>query len=89
MWFGLPVPHLPAYLGTYELELRPLARRTGEHAVRRRAQRRAADGYYAVGLARLWPAASVVALRMLRRSGKTCDGLRQRTVCSSAFDRGE
>jgi len=51
----------------------------------RRAQRRRRGRLLRGRLARLWPAASVVASRCSRRSGKTCDGLRQRTVCSSAF----
>ena len=65
MWFGLPVPHLPAYLGTYELELRPLLAELTKAPFDLVLNVGAADGYYAAGLARLWPGASVVAFEMI------------------------
>jgi hypothetical protein len=65
MWYGLPVPHLPAYLGTYELELRPLLAELASIPFDLVLNVGAADGYYAVGLARLWPAARVVAFELI------------------------
>jgi len=65
MWFGLPVPHLPAYLGTYELELAPLLAELARVPFDVVLNVGAADGYYAAGLARLWPGARVVAFEML------------------------
>jgi glycosyltransferase involved in cell wall biosynthesis len=65
MWFGLPVPHLPAYLGTYELELEPLLAELARTPFDLVLNVGAADGYYAAGLARLWPGARVVAFEML------------------------
>jgi glycosyltransferase involved in cell wall biosynthesis len=64
MWYGLPVPHLPAYLGTYELELRPLLAELTATRFDVVLNVGAADGYYAAGLARLWPGATVVAFEM-------------------------
>jgi len=64
MWYGLPVPHLPAYLGTYELELRPLLAELAGTPFDLVLNVGAADGYYAAGLAALCPAASVVAFEM-------------------------
>jgi glycosyltransferase involved in cell wall biosynthesis len=64
MWYGLPVPHLPAYLGTYELELRPLLAELATTPFDTVLNVGAADGYYAAGLPRLWPAATVVAFEM-------------------------
>ena len=64
MWYGLPVPHLPAYLGTYELELRPLLAELTATRFDVVLNVGAADGYYAAGLARLWPDATVVAFEM-------------------------
>jgi hypothetical protein len=61
MWYGIPVPHLPAYLGTYELELRPLLAQLTGTPFDVLLNVGAADGYYAVGLARLWPDARIVA----------------------------
>ena len=61
MWYGIPVPHLPAYLGTYELELRPLLAELAGSRFDVLLNVGAADGYYAIGLGRLWPAARVVA----------------------------
>jgi hypothetical protein len=61
MWYGIPVPHLPAYLGTYELELRPLIAELVGTRFDIVLNVGAADGYYAVGLGRLWPAARIVA----------------------------
>jgi glycosyltransferase involved in cell wall biosynthesis len=65
MWFGLPVPHLPAYLGTYELELRPLLAELAATPFDVVLNVGAADGYYAAGLARLFNGATVVAFEML------------------------
>jgi glycosyltransferase involved in cell wall biosynthesis len=65
MRYGLPVPHLPAYLGTYELELRPLLAELAGTRFDEVLNVGAADGYYAAGFARLWPAARVVAFEML------------------------
>jgi hypothetical protein len=65
MWYGIPVPHLPAYLGTYELELRPLLAELAGSRFDVLLNVGAADGYYAVGLARLWPAARVVAFELI------------------------
>jgi hypothetical protein len=65
MWYGLPIPHLPAYLGTYELELRPLLARLAGTRFDVLLNVGAADGYYAVGLARLWPAARIVAFELI------------------------
>jgi glycosyltransferase involved in cell wall biosynthesis len=65
MWFGLPVPHLPAYLGTYELELAPLLAELARTPFDLVLNVGAADGYYATGLARLWPGARVIAFEML------------------------
>lgn len=64
MWYGIPMPHLPAYLGTYELELRPLLARLGGTRFDVVLNVGAADGYYAAGLARLWPAAQIVAFEL-------------------------
>jgi len=65
MWYGLPVPHLPAYLGTYELELRPLLAELAATPFDVALNVGAADGYYAAGLARLWEGADVVAFEMI------------------------
>ena len=65
MWFGLRVPHLPAYLGTYELELEPVLAELARTPFDVVLNVGAADGYYAAGLARLWPDARVVAFEML------------------------
>jgi hypothetical protein len=65
MWYGIPVPHLPAYLGTYELELRPLLAQLTGTPFDVMLNVGAADGYYAVGLARLWPEARIVAFEPL------------------------
>jgi glycosyltransferase involved in cell wall biosynthesis len=65
MRFGLPVPHLPAYLGTYELELRPLLADLAGTRFDMVLNVGAADGYYAAGFARLWPDARVVAFEMI------------------------
>jgi hypothetical protein len=65
MWYALPVPHLPAYLGTYELELRPLLAELSDTRFDVVLNVGAADGYYAGGLARLWPAARVVAFELI------------------------
>jgi hypothetical protein len=65
MWYGIPVPHLPAYLGTYELELRPLLAQLTRTRFDAVLNVGAADGYYAVGLARLWPGARVVAFELI------------------------
>lgn len=64
MWYGLPVPHLPAFLGTYELELAPLLERLRATAFDPILNVGAADGYYAAGLARLWPRSRVVAFEL-------------------------
>ena len=64
MWYGIPVPHLPAYLGTYEMELRPLVAQLAETRFDVLINAGAGDGYYAVGLARLWPAAETVAFEL-------------------------
>jgi glycosyltransferase involved in cell wall biosynthesis len=65
MWYGLPVPHLPAYLGTYELELRPLLAELAATPFDLVLNVGAADGYYAAGLALLLPDAHEVAFEML------------------------
>jgi hypothetical protein len=65
MWYRIPVPHLPAYLGTYELELRPLLAQLSDTPFDVLLNAGAADGYYAVGLARLWPEARIVAFELM------------------------
>jgi hypothetical protein len=65
MWYGIRVPHLPAYLGTYELELRPLLAQLARSPFDVLLNVGAADGYYAVGLGRLWPRARIVAFELL------------------------
>jgi glycosyltransferase involved in cell wall biosynthesis len=65
MWYGLMVPHLPAYLGTYELELGPLLAELADISFDVVLNVGAADGYYAAGLSRLWPAAQVVAFELM------------------------
>jgi hypothetical protein len=64
MWYGIAMPHLPAYLGTYELELRPLLARLSGTRFDVVLNVGAADGYYAAGLARLWPDAQIVAFEL-------------------------
>lgn len=64
MWFGLPIVHLPAYLGTYELELWPLLAELASRAFDVVVNVGAANGYYAVGLARVWPGARIVAFEL-------------------------
>ena len=65
MWFGIPIPHLPAYLGTYELELRSLLVELAGARFDVVVNVGAADGYYAVGLARVWPGARIVAFELM------------------------
>jgi hypothetical protein len=65
MWYGIAVPHLPAYLGTYELELRPLLAELCGSRFDLVLNVGAADGYYAVGLSRLWPAARIVGFELM------------------------
>ena len=64
MWYGLPVPHLPAYLGTYELELHPLLAELAATPFDLVLNVGAADGYYTAGLARLWEPADLVAFEL-------------------------
>jgi hypothetical protein len=47
--------HLPKLLGCYELELQPLFRELGDYTWRRIVDVGGGEGYYAVGIAYLWP----------------------------------
>lgn len=90
MWYGIPVPHLPAYLGTYELELRPLVATLTHTRFDVVLNVGAADGYYAVGLARLWPGTRVVAFELVTARHATLrrvaaeNGVQERLVVEGA-----
>jgi hypothetical protein len=56
--------YIPKLLGTYERELRPTLAAMAELDVERLVNIGAADGYYAVGLARLMPKTRVLAFEM-------------------------
>jgi hypothetical protein len=73
---------LPKVLGTYELELVPLVARWSNDQFRRIIVAGAAEGYYAVGLARRFPNASVVAFEPFSAAREALFQLAQRNECA-------
>lgn len=92
MRYPIPWPHLPAILGTYELEIRPALNILTKLPFQRIVNIGAADGYYAVGLARLWPNAEIIAyeattfkhprIRMVAEANGVADRIRIRGFCT-------
>lgn len=64
MEYRIPWPHLPALIGTYERELHHDIERVVALPIARVVVIGAADGYYAIGLARRLPDATVTAFEL-------------------------
>jgi hypothetical protein len=62
MRFTLDNPHLIKLLGTYELEINPAIEKLREFRFTKIINIGAAEGYYTIGFARLWPEATIYAL---------------------------
>ena len=64
--------YLPKLLGCYEHELHPIIARLPRRGYRRVVNIGCAEGYYAVGLARLLPTATVLAFDSTAGARKLC-----------------
>jgi hypothetical protein len=76
----------PKLLGTYELEIRERLEAAIERAPRRVVVLGAAEGYYAVGLARRLPSASVVAFEANERARAVLADLARRNGASDRIE---
>jgi hypothetical protein len=74
---------LPKVLGTYELELIPIIDRWNKDSFQRIVVAGAAEGYYAVGLARRFPGASLVAFEPYPEARAALARLAKRNECDS------
>jgi hypothetical protein len=78
---------LPKVLGTYELELIPIIERWNKDSFQRIVVAGAAEGYYAVGLARRFPAANLVAFEPYPEARAALARLAERNQCDNRIQR--
>jgi hypothetical protein len=74
---------LPKVLGTYELELIPIIDRWNKDSFQRIVVAGAAEGYYAVGLARRFPQANLVAFEPYPEARAALVRLAERNQCAA------
>ena len=75
---------VPKLLGTYEAELHEIFELFSKRDYRLLIDIGAAEGYYAIGAARLWPDAKVVAYELVRSARQAVDEM---AVCNGVRDR--